>query len=207
MPPILNTFVPNIFMPNILISVTSILKVFLSILSKKIKPIALYGLTLSLLISCGFHLRGMIQFPEAYQTISITSNNTQMDNRNLAYMIQTRLGSALKIVPDEELADLRVTIDESYRSRALASNAFGENREYSQTYSAQIAVVDREAALVFDRLFQKKKSFTHEESDVLGRAASEAELKKELADDLSLMFVLQLRAALENHPAANQEAK
>lgn len=169
-------------------------------LRKIIKKLTFYGLIASLLISCGFHLRGTIQFPEAYQTIYISSNNTQMDNRNIAYMIQTRLGSALKVINNEKLADLRVTIDESYRSRALASNAFGENREYSQTYSAQIEVIDRKEQLVFDRLFQRKKSFTHEESDVLGRAASEAELQKELADDLSLMFVLQLRAALENRP-------
>ena len=70
---------------------------------------------------------------------------------------------------------------------------------------ADVKVTDQNDEIVLDQVFQKSKAFTHAESDVLGRAASENQLKKELADEMGMMFVRRLSAVLKSTP--NQPLK
>ncbi|NLD08793.1 MAG: hypothetical protein GX667_04290 [Xanthomonadaceae bacterium] len=170
-----------------------------------LKRFSLLTLLLTFLVGCGFHLRGNIALPPEYQTLYVTSNNNLNDSSNMANVIKTRLGRALRVVDTPEDADLYVSIEESYHSRTLASNAGGETREYTQTYVADVKVTDRNDEIVLDQVFQKSKAFTHAESDVLGRAASENQLKKELADEMGMMFVRRLSAVLKSTP--NQPLK
>ncbi len=150
------------------------------------------------LVGCGFHLRGAITLPSQYKTAYIMSESERYDRDSLAHMIQTRLGSSLTFLDSPDNADLEIIIDESYQERAVASNIGGQHREYTHYYRADISVVDKDGHVIMPRQnFSKSKDFSHDESDVLGKAAGEAVVKRELAEDLSMMFVRRLTALLE----------
>lgn len=162
--------------------------------------ILLMSSALLLLVGCGFHLRGAISLPPQYKTAYIITESDSLDRDSLGHMIQIRLGSSLTFLDSPENADLEITLEESYQERAVASNIGGQRREYTHYYRADISVVDSDGHILMPRQsFSKSKDFSHDESDVLGKAAGEAVVKRELAEDLSMMFVRRLTALLEQN--------
>ncbi len=149
--------------------------------------------TVLALVGCGFHLRGNVQFPEAYQKAFIESNEPAYSLDSVAFYIQRALRSQITFVDNIEAADMIINVQETYDSRIVSSNTTGIYRTYTNELFATIYISDRTGQLIFrPEQFSKSESFTLDEREPLAKTTAEESIKRELAVELSQDFIRRL---------------
>jgi len=149
---------------------------------------------LLLLSACGFHVRGVADFPADVSTVYV-----QAEDRYSPYyreLIVTIRKNGLELAGDPGSADavIHVLSDESAR-RALTVSARNVPREYEVFYVVSCSVSVRGEELVAPQRFILTREYTFDETKVLGKANEEVVLTEALARDLVGLLVQAISAA------------
>ena len=149
---------------------------------------------LLLLTSCGFHVRGVADFPVDVETVYVqTGDRYSPFYRELVAMIRKN-GLGLANDPGSANAVIRVSRDEWAR-RALAVSARNVPREYEVFYIVSCSVSVHGEELVAEHEFILVREYTFDETKVLGKANEEVVLTEALARDLVGLLVQTISAA------------
>ncbi|PWD86470.1 LPS assembly lipoprotein LptE [Ignatzschineria cameli] len=153
---------------------------------------------LVVLAGCGFHLRGNVSFPKEYQTAFVENNGPAYSRDGVEFYLKRQLGSELRFVNQREDADLIIDIDEGYDTRVTSSSLNGEIRGYTTDIFAQIKVTDSKGGVILpSSRFTRSRDFSIDEKEPLAKTTAEAAIKRNLADDLSRVFIRRLIAVMK----------
>ncbi|HEY5623331.1 MAG TPA: LPS assembly lipoprotein LptE [Gammaproteobacteria bacterium] len=162
-------------------------------------PVALVAVTLS---ACGFQLEGMTTLPTAAATTYIDAEDRHTDfYLSLRDALRAR-GAAVVDSPREAGAVLRI-IDDSTDQRMLSVSARNIPREFEIFYEVTFSFRAGEDTLIESESLIATRSYTYDETLVLGKSTEEDVLRESLAQDLARQ-VLRRIAMDRGTVAANQ---
>jgi len=152
---------------------------------------------ITLLVGCGFHLRGDVSFPDVYQTAYVESAEPEYSRGSIEFYVKKQLAPQLQFVDSKDQADVTIYIDESYDTRVLASNLSGAQREYTSYLRANISVIDSQGRVVFPTEgFTRSQDFSLNEREPLAKTTAEEAIKRELSEGLSRAFIRRLTTVI-----------
>lgn len=151
------------------------------------------------LAGCGFQLRGKMDTPPDL-TVYIQSNRPPNAppselRRTLELILETN-GAQVTDDPAKATATVKL-LDEDLRRRTIATGPGGEVREYELRYTVDYAVsradgsqaVPRSTAIVF-------RDLLYSETEVLGRAAGEEIVVRDMVSDVAYSILRRLIATV-----------
>ncbi|MDH3976926.1 MAG: hypothetical protein OEU86_00305 [Gammaproteobacteria bacterium] len=142
----------------------------------------------SLISGCGFHLRGLADFPLDVETIYIQTNDRYTDfYRALTRTIQEN-GLTVSRSATNADATVRVLRDETGR-RALAVSARNVPREFEVYYIVKASFDVGAEELVAPQQYILTRSYNYDETQVLGESNEEDVLRTALAKDAVGLFL------------------
>lgn len=149
---------------------------------------------LSLLSACGFHLRGVADFPPGVSSVYIQAEDrySPFYRELVASIRRNGLGPARD--PLSADAVVRVLSDETGR-RALTVSARNVPREFEVYYIVNCAVTIDGVEVVAPQRLLLTRDYTYDEKQVLGKANEEEVLRRALARDLVGLLVRTINAA------------
>lgn len=163
-------------------------------------PAAAGALLFAVLASaCGFQLEGADSLPSAMA-------RTYLDTDNPNSEFTGSLRSALRlrgseIVESREDADavLRITEDDTGQ-RVLSVSARNIPREYEIYYLVTVALQAGDAEIMEPESIVVTRSYTYDETQVLGKSEEERILRRSLAESLARQVVRRIEAATTAQP-------
>lgn len=154
------------------------------------------GLGCSLLVvsGCGFQLEGSARLPaEMSRTYLVTSAPSSLFFGRLREALRLR---GLEIVSAPEQASATLTISEDQTGqRVLSVSARNIPREYEIFYTVTFSLQTGDGALIEPESLVATRSYTYDETQVLGKAQEERILRRALAEDLARQVVRRIEAA------------
>jgi len=157
-------------------------------------PIFPIFFVLLLLSACGFHLRGVVDFPPDISTVHVQAEDRYSPfYRELVAKIRK---NGVSLVDSSGSADavIRVLSDVSDR-RALTVSARNVPREYEVYYIVICSVSVHGEEIVKSQRFILNRDYTYDETKVLGKANEQEELTNALARELVVMLVQSISAS------------
>lgn len=164
-----------------------------------------------LLPSCGYHLRGAYQLPPQMATTVIKADNMNSELvRSLKRGLETSGVTVIKpvVVHDGDsstkssAAVLRI-VKETHDKRVLSVDALGRAREYDLQYEIVVELSGADGLLVPEQTLQMSRDFLFDPEDVLGKSDEEADILRDMQQDMVRLILLRLQAASQkkNVPA------
>lgn len=158
-------------------------------------PAGLFCLAASI-AGCGFQLAGSASLPsEMAKTYVETSEPNSDFFASLRDALRLR-GLELVDAPSEAGARLIITED-STGQRVLSVTARNLPREYEIFYSVTFRLEASSASLMEPVQLVATRSYTFDETEVLGKSREERILRQALADDLARQVVRHIEAAAQ----------
>jgi LPS-assembly lipoprotein len=159
-------------------------------------------LAATLLVGCGFHLEGAGSLPAAAATTYLDSANRHTDfYDSLAEAFRLR-GADVVDTPQGARLVLKI-LDDSYGQRMLSVSARNIPREYEVFYTVTFSIESDGVSVISSESLVATRSYTFNETLVLGKSTEEAVLRQALAQDLARQ-VLRLIATGRGRVAAIQ---
>lgn len=152
------------------------------------------------LAGCGFHLREQAQLPASLTHLHLLiADPGSLLHRDLPGALE-RAGARVEDEAGPGIATLRIPLS-TLAPEALSVGATARVREYTMRYRVEVEAVDASGTVVLPRqLIELSRDYTFDETQALGVAAQEDELKKQLQRDM-VQAILRRLAAL-GRPAA-----
>lgn len=147
------------------------------------------------LAGCGFHLREQAQLPATLKTLRLeVADPGSLLVRDLPDALE-RAGATIVETAATPAATLRIPVS-TLAPEALSVGATARVREYTMRYRVEVEAVDAAGAVVLPRqTIELTRDYTFDETQALGVAAQEDELKKQLQRDM-VQAILRRLAAL-----------
>lgn len=146
------------------------------------------------LVACGFRLEGAGRLPPQMST-------TYLHSTTPSSVFYSRLRDALRLrgleivaSPEEAGATLTITEDQTGQ-RVLSVSARNIPREYEIFYTVTFSLQTGDDAVIEPESLIATRSYTYDETQVLGKAQEERILRRALADDLARQVVRRIEAA------------
>lgn len=157
---------------------------------------ALTVLTSATLCGCGFQLAGSGELPNVLATtyVQTTTPNSEFYD-SLRDTLRSR---GLEVVGTPERAGARLIITEdSTGQRVLSVSARNTPREYEIFYVVTFALQAGTESLIEPEQLVVTRSYTYDETQVLGKAREEQILRRSLAEDLARRVLRRIEALAE----------
>lgn len=153
-------------------------------------------LLLVVVTGCGFHLRGVYQLPPQMATTMLKVDNM---NSELARGLKRSLETSGIIIVDnvvdkKSIAVLRVN-KENHSKRVLSVDINGRVREYALHYALTIELSGPTGLVMPDQTLEMSRDFLFDPEDVLGKSDEEADLLRDMQQDMVRLIMLRLQAA------------
>lgn len=147
--------------------------------------------------SCGFRLAGTERLDPAANRIYLATAQPHSEfSRALARYARLRGGV---VVDRRDAADIVVRIlEDSTGQRVLSVSARNLPREYEVFYLLRFEAQQAGATVLEGQELSAQRSYTYDETEVLGKAAEETRLRRDLAEDLAQRVLRRLIAAGAN---------
>lgn len=145
------------------------------------------------LCGCGFQLAGSGDVPNVMATtyVQTTTPNSEFYD-SLRDTLRSR---GLEVVGTPEQARARLIISEdSTGQRVLSVSARNTPREYEIFYAITFALQAGTESLIEPEQLVVTRSYTYDETQVLGKAREERVLRRSLADDLARRVLRRIEA-------------
>jgi LPS-assembly lipoprotein len=158
----------------------------------------LYKTLLSLLLclqiaGCGFHVRGVASVPpEMSRTYISTSSKHTVFYRKIRTAFRSA-GVDVVETPDEATAIFTV-LEDNTGQRVVSVSARNVPREYEVWYTVHYELSSGEKMLLPESMQTLTRDYTYDETEVLGKAREEENLRDALVDDLVRIALIQLSA-------------
>lgn len=152
-----------------------------------------------LLGGCGFHLRAQQQLPAALARLHLEiADPGSLLQRDLPDAL-TRAGAQVEDAGGPGIATVRIPLS-TLAPEALSVGATARVREYTMRYRVEIEAVDAAGNVVLPRQsIELSRDYTFDETQALGVAAQEDELRKQLQRDM-VQAILRRLAAVGHAP-------
>ena len=149
---------------------------------------------------CGFHLEGLGTLPNAMTLTYLESDKSYTDFYiSMRNALRTN-GSSLVSSPGEADAVLKI-LDDSTGQRVLSVSARNTPREYEVFYAVTFSLQVGAQSLIPSESLIVTRSYTYDETQVLGKSAEERDLRRALADDLVRQVLRRIRASQPRSPS------
>ena len=153
------------------------------------------------LAGCGYHLRGAYQLPPQMATTVIKSDNM---NGELVHSLKRSLETSninvvQSVVDDKDkrkVAVLRI-VREKNDKRVLSVDANGRVREYELQYEIGIELSGADGFFVPEQTLELSRDFLFDPEDVLGKSDEEADLVRDMQQDMARLIMLRLQAVAQ----------
>jgi len=156
-------------------------------------------LTLIMIASCGWHLRGVTPIPEGYRILFV--NGGQVDIRN-ALIDQLEFNDVLVTSKAEDApASLTITEFDTER-RTLAVNSLGQVAEYE--FNTRLAVLVSRGEEIIPLETQARRTLTNDVNNVVATQQEEAELRNTLRTEVITRLMRRLQRLESSQAAGNQ---
>lgn len=163
----------------------------------RITCIALLGL---LLTGCGFHLRQSVGLPPSMQSLSVeVGGNTDL-RRQLLRALQSS-GADVVDVGSPGVAVMQVPVVR-FSTDALTVSGYARVREYRLRLQVQFKVLDAAGnVLVEPQHIHMDRVYTYDQSQAIGSASREEQIRESLIDDMVQAILRRLEAAGSHPPS------
>ncbi|HEX6996523.1 MAG TPA: LPS assembly lipoprotein LptE [Gammaproteobacteria bacterium] len=142
---------------------------------------------------CGFRLEGVGALPSAMARTYLDSEDPRSEfTARLADALRLR-GTEIVSSPEEADAVLRIMEDDTGQ-RVLSVTARNIPREYEVFYSVTFTLSLEGERVLEPQSLVAVRSYTYDETQVLGKSAEEAEIRRALAEDLARQVVRRIEA-------------
>ena len=140
---------------------------------------------------CGFHLAGSGRLPTSMQTTYLESTEPRSEFHSSISEALRRRG--LEVVDSRAEAGARLIISEdSTGQRVLSVTARNIPREYEVYYTITFALEADGESLIEPEVLIARRSYTYDETEVLGKEREEAMLREALVNDLVRIVLKQI---------------
>ena len=146
------------------------------------RALALFGV--AMLGGCGFHLEGAGTLPAAAATTYLDAANPHTEFYDSLTAALRARGAEVVTSPQEAGAVLRILVDSSGQ-RMLSVSARNIPREYEVFYTVTFSLDAEGESLIPAESLVATRSYTYDETLVLGKSSEEAVLRESLAQDLA----------------------
>lgn len=161
---------------------------WLARIARLVPAVAMLGL-----VACGFQLEGAGTLPAEMATTYLESTApSSVFYEHLRDALRLR-GLEVVTRPDEAGATLRIN-DDSTGQRVLSVSARNIPREYEIFYSVTFSLRTPAGELIEPQSLVVTRSYTYNETQVLGKEREEAVLRRSLAEDLARQVVRRIEA-------------
>jgi len=145
----------------------------------------------TLLSACGFHLRGDIELPKSWQSITLISANP---NGNLNRELTSTMGS-MDIVLEQGAEIILKLGAEQFHRRSVSVGAGARANRYELKLSTQLSLQTREAEILIEKSeLSVLKLMNHDPSKVVGEEEETRLLRAEMRSELVQRILLSLRS-------------
>jgi LPS-assembly lipoprotein len=149
--------------------------------------------SIGLLAACGFRLAGTGTLPAVMATTYVET--TERNSEFFESMREALRLRGLEIVDVPEKAGARlIIIEDSTGQRVLSVSARNTPREYEIFYAVTFALQAGPDNLIESESLVVTRSYTYDETQVLGKSREERVLRQALADDLARQVVRRIEA-------------
>jgi LPS-assembly lipoprotein len=142
---------------------------------------------------CGFQLQGSGTLPAAMTRTYIDTERPHSEFLMTLTDVLKQRGAEVLAAPAEGAAVLDINSDETGQ-RVLSVSARNIPREYEIFYTVTFSVRTDDGALIEPESLVATRSYTYDETQVLGKAQEERILRRALADDLARQIVRRIEA-------------
>ncbi|MGE4659148.1 MAG: LPS assembly lipoprotein LptE [Gammaproteobacteria bacterium] len=170
-----------------------------SVLWRVVPSLAFTSVAVFLLNACGFHLEGLGTLPSAMAITYLESNKSYTDFYSSMRNALRARGSSVVDAPMEAGAVLKI-LDDSTGQRVLSVSARNTPREYEVFYSITFSLEVGTQSLILPESLVLTRSYTYDETGVLGKSAEESDLRRALADDLARQVLRRIQASQAHAP-------
>jgi LPS-assembly lipoprotein len=151
-------------------------------------------LTATLVCGCGFELAGAGTLPSSMQRTFVESATPNSEFAGSLRIALRARGSELVDSPEQADAVL-VVIGDTVGQRVLSVSARNIPREYEIYYSVTVALEAGGERVMEPETLVVTRSYTYDETRVLGKGAEERVLRQALADDLARQVMRRVVSA------------
>ena len=157
--------------------------------------IAIWGMML-LLTGCGFHLRGDGLSTSTLSTLPPVY--LQSGNPQGGVMVELqRQGQqrGARFTTDSTEAEIALNIgSENFERRVLTVGSTGKVSEFALHYSVNFSVLDKQGKELIADSLNLVRDYRFDETQVLGKEAEEAQLRRDMLRDAAQQILRRLRA-------------
>jgi LPS-assembly lipoprotein len=154
-----------------------------------------------ILAGCGFHLQGTNgELPTATAQTYLQTDDPYSDFYDSLRQALRERGAGVVESPQDASAVLRI-IEDSYGQRILSVSARNVPREYEVFYTVTFSLEAGGSELLAPESMLVTRSYTWDETRVLGKSAEENALRQSLARDLALRVLRRIAADRQSVPA------
>lgn len=158
------------------------------------------GVVVLMLGGCGFHLERLETLPNAMTLTYLESDKSYTDFYiSMRNALRTN-GSSLVSSPGEAGAVLKI-LDDSTGQRVLSVSARNTPREYEVFYAVTFSLQVGAQSLIPSESLIVTRSYTYDETRVLGKSAEERDLRRALADDLVRQVLRRIQVIHPRSPS------
>ena len=147
-------------------------------------------LMLLIIVSCGFHMRGMTEI--SFKTISLEGKELSF-TKNLKKVLNT---NKVAIVSSSENPELRVELlSEESEKRILSLSGQGLVREFEIFYRVRYRIKTSDSEIWSqENIIETRKDFTYSDSNLIGKEEEERQLNEAMRNEAitSLFNQIQL---------------
>lgn len=149
-----------------------------------------------LVTACGFHLRGSVDFPEAFRAVYIEQQSGLGILRGELTEQLSYSNSA--IVESRSEADVVIRIlGEERNTRTLSLSRAGKSTELELTYEVRYELLDREGnRLLSEQKLEMVRNYFNDQTDVIGKSNEESLIFKEMQRQTANSLLRRVRAVL-----------
>ena len=163
------------------------------------RSILMLCLMSSVLMACGFQLRGSYELPEELHKIYVYG----LKSSDLVYELNETLVYSAEVVKNRADADAVLIINkEESENRTLSVDSMGKVRESEMQYSVVYSLVKANGEVILDKeVLLLVRDFINDENNIIGRTNESMVIARDLKRDAAQQILRRVQA-LKASPAA-----
>jgi LPS-assembly lipoprotein len=151
------------------------------------------------LAACGFHLRNEASLPTGMERVHIDIGDPLSPLKRDLEAALKRSGAKVENAGGEGIATLKIPVA-TLTPEILSVGATARVREFQMLYHVELEATDSAGkTIVSKQIVELSRDFTFDETQALGTAAQQDEIKRELGRDMVQTIMRRLEAAGRAH--------
>lgn len=153
-------------------------------------------LALSILVGCGYHLRGTVALPESLKSLYVFGASSDLQTE-LVTLLQSSKGKMVNS-PNDAGVVIKI-LKEDLRRRVLSLGSSGKSSEFELQYYLRFQFFDnQEIALQEEQTIELTREYYNDQTAVLAKDLEEGMIRKEMYKQVARTLLSRAQVAVEN---------